>query len=118
MQKLVRLFSFSGRATRAEWWVLNLVVGIPVWICMEGTPEGYRPSVLALLLIVPIVATAAWLLVAVSIRRLHDRGMKWTYCLLSLIPAVGMGWLTVECGLLPGTPGPNDFGTRAYRVTD
>ena len=114
---MLRLFSFTGRASRAEWWVIYLVIGVPVWIGAEGTPEAYQPSLLALVLLMPIVVIVGWLLVAVSIRRLHDRGMKWTYFLLSLIPGIGPGWLTVECALLPGTSGPNDFGARAHSVT-
>jgi uncharacterized membrane protein YhaH (DUF805 family) len=115
---MARLFSFSGRATRAEWWIVYLVVGLPIWIGAEGTPEGYQPGPFVLLVLVPIVVVTTWLLVAVSIRRLHDRGMKWTYFLLTLIPAIGPGWLIVECGLLTSGPGPNAFGTRAYPVTD
>jgi uncharacterized membrane protein YhaH (DUF805 family) len=113
---MLRLFSFSGRASRAEWWVLNLVVGLPIWLGHEGTPEGYEPGFMAYVLLAAIVGVAAWLLVAVSIRRLHDRGMKWTYFLLSLIPGAGSGWLAVECGFLPGTAGPNEFGPYAYRL--
>ena len=97
---------------------MYLAAGLPIWIGAEGTPEGYQPGLFVLLVLVPIVVIATWLLVAVSIRRLHDRGMKWTYFLLSLIPAIGPGWLIVECGLLPSSPGPNEFGARAHPVTD
>jgi uncharacterized membrane protein YhaH (DUF805 family) len=114
---MLRLFSFSGRATRAEWWVVFPSAGLPIWIVSEGTPKGYQPGLLALLLLVPIVMIATWLLVAVSIRRLHDRGMNWRYFLLSLIPGIGPGWLIVECGLLPSSSSPNEFGARAYPVT-
>ena len=113
---MLRLFSFSGRASRAEWWVVELAVTIPIWAGYHGTTADYRPGALALSLLLPIAIVAGWLIAAVSIRRLHDRGMKWTYFLLSFIPGVGTGWLAVECGFLPGTPGPNDFGAYAYRL--
>jgi len=113
---MLRLFSFSGRASRGEWWVLNLVVGLPVWIGYKGTPRGYEAGFLEFALLAAIVVAATWLLAAVSVRRLHDRNMKWTYFLLSFIPAAGTGWLTVECGFLPGTAGSNEFGAHAYRL--
>jgi|SoiMethySBSTD1v2_1073268.scaffolds.fasta_scaffold536009_2 uncharacterized membrane protein YhaH (DUF805 family) len=113
---MLRLFSFSSRASRAEWWVIYLVVGVPIWLGKEGTPDDYKPGALAIVLLAAIIIVAAWLLIAVSIRRLHDRGMKWTYFLLSLIPGIGGGWLAVECGFLPGTAGPNEFGPYSYRL--
>ena len=114
---MLRLFSFSGRASRGEWWAISLAIGVPIWLGREGTPEDYEPGALAIVLLAAVLIVAAWLLIAVSIRRLHDRGMKWTYFLLSLIPGIGHGWLAVECGFLPGIAGPNEFGPYAYRLT-
>lgn len=62
--------------------------------------------VLALLLQVPVI----WILLAVSVKRLHDRGRSGGWLLLNLLPVIGQLWLFVECGCRRGVPGPNAYG--------
>lgn len=52
----------------------------------------------------------AWPIVAVSVKRLHDRGKSGWWMLLAAVPYVGWVWYIVEVGLLDGTWGPNHFG--------
>jgi uncharacterized membrane protein YhaH (DUF805 family) len=44
-----------------------------------------------------------------SVRRLHDRDRHGAWFLLNFLPVVGGMWLLLECGILPGTKGPNKY---------
>ena len=121
--------TFQGRASRSEYWYFFLfyflvlfgllIVGaalMGLFGGFAGDPADnpimfivFLPAILAVLaMIVPIIA--------VSVRRLHDRDMSgWWYLgfmVLSQIPIVGIlvsiGWLVLSC--LKGTEGPNRFG--------
>ena len=48
--------------------------------------------------------------IGVSIRRLHDIGRTGWWILIALVPVIGGLWYLIECGFLPGTPGPNNYG--------
>jgi len=120
---------FQGRASRSEYWyfflfyflvVMGLALVGTLFVALLGGISGdptanpavfiaFVPAGLAVLgLIVPIIA--------VSVRRLHDRNMSgWWYLgfmVLSQIPLVGvlisLGFLVLTC--LKGTEGPNRFG--------
>ena len=64
-----------------------------------------------------IAGTVCWLIAlpiycATTARRLHDLGRSGWLTLLALIPAVGLGALTVALLLWPGQPQPNRYGGR------
>jgi uncharacterized membrane protein YhaH (DUF805 family) len=48
---------------------------------------------------------------AVAAKRFHDRDKSGWWVLIIFIPIVGIIWYIVELGCLPGTPGPNRFGS-------
>jgi len=50
-------------------------------------------------------------LASFGVRRLHDMGRSGRWLLLGLIPVVGLA-IAVPLLLVPGSPGPNDFGER------
>lgn len=55
----------------------------------------------------------AWMSIALSAKRLHDRDRSALWLLTILIPLVGIGfavWIGVSVAFLPGAPGPNRFG--------
>ena len=102
------LFSFEGRVSRQQYWLMMLltlpfaVVGALFDVQRGHLPlEG--PGVLFLL---PIV----WPALAVAVKRWHDRNKAGWWILINLIPIVGDIWALVENGLLKGTPGDNRFG--------
>ena len=133
LMPLRRYAEFSGRSRRKEFWMFALGVMLVYMACgllmlggglassfqTAGTvPPAFTPvfwlgagllGIVALGLLVPSVA--------VTVRRLHDRDMSgWWYpgfVLIGLIPYVGflgnIAFLVLMC--LPGTPGPNRFGT-------
>jgi uncharacterized membrane protein YhaH (DUF805 family) len=67
-------------------------------------------ALLAFLLAIP----AAWANLALQAKRWHDRDKSGWWILVNLVPLVGGLWSFVETGLLPGTPGPNQFGESPY----
>lgn len=52
----------------------------------------------------------SWIIMAVSIKRAHDRGQSGWWLLLTLIPVIGMIWWLVNLGILEGETGPNRYG--------
>jgi uncharacterized membrane protein YhaH (DUF805 family) len=65
---------------------------------------GYWIGVLILL------AVMIWPSICIYGKRFHDRDKSAWWILISFVPIVGVIWLSVECGLLQGTDGPNRFG--------
>jgi hypothetical protein len=94
--------TFTGRASRAEywWWVLfTFVVGA---LCsMFGHVGQYISGVASLAFLVPSLAVA-W-------RRMHDIGKGGGWYFIILIPIVGwILWIVWCCK--PSEPCPNRFG--------
>lgn len=121
-----KLFSFEGRFTRTSYWaygygmatVISLLAMIPLVIMifhLAMTEEaGEQPSI-PLVIILAIIALifyvpACWVSLAGIVKRFHDRGKSGHMAWILLIPYVGGIWILVECGCLPGTPGPNAYG--------
>jgi len=114
--------SFKGRATRREYWVRTLLAmflfffsgtlllvaaGIAVpWLDAHlGLPRRMTAlSVLAVfaLLLLDMVFYV-WVLLAVSVRRLHDLGYSGKAGFASLR-------VSLQSGYVRGTPGPNAYG--------
>jgi uncharacterized membrane protein YhaH (DUF805 family) len=98
---------FSGRARRTEYWMFALIsfIIVAVLVILAVITRSFFFWVLyglyALGVLVPGIAVA-W-------RRMQDTGRNGLYILLGLIPFVG-GIILLIFMLLPGTPGPNEFG--------
>lgn len=104
------LLSWRGRLSRAGFWlgmavtfVLFLLIGALAPDPAQGEAAG-NPLIALLLLL------AMWIGTCVAIKRLHDRDKPGWWVLIGMIPMVGLIYLFVELGLLPGTPGPNQYG--------
>jgi len=125
------LFGLRGRIDRLAYWlatVLKLTVLVVVsklaTVANQAAPNYASLSPAESAALMPtIVGMLLWLLVlllclgcclwwgfAISVKRWHDRGKSGTWVLINLIPIVGALWQFVECGCLPGTPGPNPYG--------
>jgi uncharacterized membrane protein YhaH (DUF805 family) len=106
------LFSFKGRASRTQYWVVSLLASPVIFVAlyMNVKANGYdmqQPlwtgpgSWLFILL---------WPLLPVTIKRWHDRDKSGWWILINLVPLVGDIWSFIENGLLRGTAGENRFG--------
>ena len=80
--------TFSGRATRSEYWyfvlfyTLMIIVATVIDTAMgEGGTNGMLMIIVVLVHLIPTIA--------VSVRRLHDIGKSGWWYLLSLIPIIG-----------------------------
>jgi uncharacterized membrane protein YhaH (DUF805 family) len=97
--------TFSGRATRGEFWTFVLINwAISVVLNQLGKNVGA-------LEVVAIVWSLAILIptIAVTWRRLHDSDRAGGWWFLVFLPIIGWIWLFVLV-LLGGTPGPNKYG--------
>ena len=103
---------FSGRAGRTEYWMFflfNIIIFFVLAILAAYISNFFWILYLlyALAVIVPSLAVA-W-------RRMQDTGRNGLFILLGLIPIVG-GLIVLVFMLLPGTPGPNEFGPEPSAI--
>jgi uncharacterized membrane protein YhaH (DUF805 family) len=99
------LLSFHGRMPRSTfWWTAILVwIAFVVLFVFLDASVGHA-STLAL------YPPFFWMLAALSVKRLRDRGKSPGWLLLVLIPVLGPLWLLIDLGFRRGTPGENQFG--------
>ena len=121
--------TWSGRATRAEywWWALfvflvSLIPYIGIFATMDWTTTDTGPnstgtsvsgsggSVIFWILLAVVVLALLLPSLAVMVRRLHDTDRSGWWYWVNLIPCgIGAIWFLVLM-LLPGTQGQNRYG--------
>jgi uncharacterized membrane protein YhaH (DUF805 family) len=94
------LLRFKGRASRAEWWAVNLAGFLPYIVLFLVLPKGYEPGVAISALFAAVLLFMSYLWIACSVRRLHDRGKHGAWFFLYFLPIVGSMWMLIECGIL------------------
>ena len=101
--------TFSGRATRAEYWTFTLinVVIYAVLFGISSASDSMRGVGLGLYIVFAVATIVPSL--AVLVRRLHDTDRSGAWFFISFVPFIGGLWLLVLT-LLGGTPGPNKYG--------
>lgn len=89
--KVVKSFSFSGRARRKEYWMFVLIaVLIAIFLALADGITGTYSSELGFGLLGGLFLLAILIQsIAVGVRRLHDTGRSGWWLLLNLIPLVG-----------------------------
>ena len=131
-------FGFSGRANRAKYWLVAAVNVAIMAVLTVLAIVGDAPVLWIVFIIVILVLMVSS--VAVSIRRLHDRGKSgWWVLVFIFVPGLlqGIGsrlgdpvpmmilgladfavsiWALVELGFLRGTQGDNAYGPDPLRV--
>lgn len=111
------LTSFEGRIGRIRFWtgllalaVLGFALGgtanVLDWALDLRLPRAGHLGVMAL----AAVAATAYCFFALQTKRWHDRDKSGWWNLLVAVPVIGLVWLVVEAGMLPGTAGRNQFG--------
>jgi uncharacterized membrane protein YhaH (DUF805 family) len=102
------LFKFDGRINRAKFWLgwaLLYVFLFVIYGIAFATESGTLIGIAGLLGFLAI-----WPILAIQIKRWHDRDKSGWWVLVGLIPLIGFFWVLIECGFLPGTVGPNSYG--------
>jgi uncharacterized membrane protein YhaH (DUF805 family) len=117
------LFSYQGRCRRSHYWLahIGLMVGYFTALAAIG---AMRPKPVAagaadvtsllldivlLLIELAIVVGFFWALLAVDVKRCHDRNKSGWFVLISFIPLLNL-WTFVELGCLDGARGENRYG--------
>ncbi|MGQ0794544.1 MAG: DUF805 domain-containing protein [Deltaproteobacteria bacterium] len=98
---------FSGRASRAEYWMFflfNLIIAFGLGI-VEGIVGG--PGALGMLYGLATLVPG----IAVAMRRLHDTDRSGWWLLLGLVPLIGAVVLIVFMAQ-DGKPGQNQYGAN------
>ncbi len=113
---LKRLFTFSGRATRQEFWYYHIFVFFALFLpCVVTTiviGVAFPDSDFALNVLVvyyfALFFLTPLLVLAVSFRRLHDLGHTGEWMYLSVFPPIG--FLMLLYFLRDSQPGVNNYG--------
>ena len=102
------LFALDGRINREVFWLCILMCNAVTALFLNPTvdPQTNVPSLGPLSPFT--LAFALWVLIAISVKRLHDRGLTGWIVVAFFIPIVGLITLVV-IGLMPGNPGPNTY---------
>ena len=108
------LFSFNGRIGRGTYWLaaffiiaFTTIVALIDTIVFDYSSYSGIPTLLARLLII-------WPSLAITIKRWHDRDKSGWWILIGIIPYLGLIWAFIETGFLPGTKGPNQYGSKSF----
>ncbi len=105
------MFSFSGRIGRLQWWlggVAQLLLAAPFALLVVWGIAIQNPFiVLGSLLCLPLLV---WSGACLTVKRLHDHDKSGWWLFIYMIPIIGAIWQLIECGLMAGTSGDNDYG--------
>ncbi|MEC9432949.1 MAG: DUF805 domain-containing protein [Pseudomonadota bacterium] len=104
---------FSGRSSRAEFWLFALFH----LLCVAGAAALDLAFTLGMGAPAPLCTLLTWLALllpgaAVQVRRLHDVGRGGRWLALAVVPLIGPAALLMLY-LMPGEPEANRFGPPA-----
>lgn len=100
------LLSFDGRINRSDFWLKGILPLFVVLLLITAIDSVITGGIIALLAQIVSIYPS----VAIGVKRFHDRNKSGWWVLITLIPVIGGIWYLVECGILKGTEGANDFG--------
>jgi len=110
-------FSFNGRIRRRDYWAAHIsaLVATLLGIWFENSIlPGLKGNLVGLLLLFPfslaLPVAFCWSMLAIDVKRWHDRNKGWPWLFIGFIPIIGGIWLFAELGCMDGTPGENRFG--------
>ncbi len=99
--------TFSGRATRSEYWWFFLFYIIAYIALIALTVVSESLALLALVFSLGMLIPS----IAVGARRLHDTDKSAWWLLLGIVPLIGL--LLIYFLAIPGTQGDNRFGPES-----
>lgn len=97
-------FGLRGRANRMQYWIGAILANIAASFTMQMSgmlmvlappSEGTLLPAMGVgaFVLLGVALTNLWVSIALTVKRLHDRGRTGWIALVSLIPAVAMGWV-------------------------
>ena len=89
---------------------MQVLIGIILYILQVVDPELFDPDSLKVSHYLITLLVLAWIELAVSAKRWHDRNKSAVWILFAFIPIIGQIWALVELGFIKGTKGHNRFG--------
>ncbi len=108
-------FNFKGRATRREYWLFFVTLGIGYFgliflmTLLIGLLESVPVNVALAFAVTGYMLFALIAMLSLSVRRLHDQDKSGWFILLTFVPLIGiLFWILI--GFWPGTEGENDYG--------
>jgi uncharacterized membrane protein YhaH (DUF805 family) len=109
-----KYFTFSGRASRSEYWywVLFVVLGELVAVIVDGVVFQYEDGVFGSVFYLAVILP--W--IAIQVRRLHDIDLSGWWILLNVVPIIGLYMIVLQC--TRGTQGANRFGPDPLGIDD
>jgi uncharacterized membrane protein YhaH (DUF805 family) len=143
VDRLRQFISFNGRSGRRAYWFISLPLSLLLLICAGIAASGGEDLPLwAVLAVILGIVASALPIVAVSVRRLHDRNRSGAWLLLYMVVPALFGpdmtgeapliplpaavtaslallssgvsiWAFVDLGVLKGSPSENRFGLGA-----
>lgn len=105
---------FSGRASRSEYWWVQLAVAVVALFCVAIVAVAGDPSALGRMSLVPVAVFVLVCVVpswALLVRRLHDADLSGWMSLLVLLPYIGSVF-PIVFGVLPSKPLGDRFDRR------
>ncbi len=104
------LYSFDGRISIKTFWLRGVLPLIGLWVLflliIAYLPDNTFGAIVAILLLLKFVG----MVLAVVVKRLHDRDKSMWWIALYFIPIIGAVWAFIELGFLDGTPVENRYG--------
>lgn len=122
-QRLIEPLQTKGRYRRDAFWAFFIAFGIPStllqnvitqrmadWMMLPmGEPFPWIDLVGPVVLLLGL----SWFHLTATVKRLHDRNKSGMWSLIAAIPAIGLAYLVIECGLLPSVDAGNRYGREA-----
>lgn len=119
MKNILKLFSFKGRASRTEFWLV-LLLSVVVMIGLDqytkplfdkSTTEWVNAPVIIAMLI-PFF----WINIATEVRRLHDMRKSGFWAFIQIIPFLGGLIALIWLGFFAGNDEDNKYGPKRTEV--
>lgn len=106
------LFGFSGRITRNSYWNVTIASNVLTWLILFALEKVLGPGheIAIGLIALAMLPVIMWIGTAIQVKRWHDRGKTGWMVLINLIPFIGAIWTLIECGIMDGEPGENEYG--------
>ena len=105
--ELLKYFKINSRAYRTEFWIIVLLIASVTLLPAYFVFEPYSPEAMRYVDIMSLVTL--WPLIAVQVRRWHDRNKSGWWFFINFIPVIGLLWVIVELGFLPSVNENNNY---------